>query len=88
MRDDPEAVSEAAVRPTYDAASMPRLFRLRMRHASFVTLTPDDESEPRTLGRPRGRSRCSEQTAAFLVRGRVADVTEVYDPDKSDHSLP
>jgi hypothetical protein len=51
----------------------------------MVTMTADTEREPATAGE---EVVVSEETAAFLVRGRAADIVEIFQPDERDQSAP
>ena len=70
----------------YDAAAMPRRFRLKMRPGrAMFTATPDHDSESATSAGAGEEVVVSEKTAAFLVRQRAADIVGIFDPDESDH---
>lgn len=66
-----------------------RMFRLRMRPGrGMVTMTADTEREPATSAGAGEEVVVSEETAAFLVRGRAADIVEIFQPDERDQSAP
>jgi hypothetical protein len=62
-----------------------RIFRLRMRPGRAVlSVSSDPEREPATSAGAGEEVVVSEETAAFLIRQRAADIVEIIEPD-SDH---
>ncbi|HZD87758.1 MAG TPA: hypothetical protein VE088_07110 [Gaiellaceae bacterium] len=60
-----------------------RLFKIRMRPgAALVGLTNDGTDAPQAVGDEEVL--VSEQVAAFLVRGRAAEVVEVIEQPEDD----
>lgn len=54
----------------------------------MLTATSDPEREPATSAGAGEEVIVSEQTAAFLVRGRAAEIVEVFVPVESDRPAP
>ena len=52
----------------------------------MLTMSSDSEREPATAAGAGEEVVVSEETAAFLVRGRAADIVEIIEPDESDAS--
>jgi hypothetical protein len=69
---------------------MPRakgMLRLRMRPGrAMLTATAGPEREPATSAGAGEEVVVSEETAAFLVRKRAADIVEIFEPDERDQS--
>ena len=51
----------------------------------MITARPDAESEPSTSAGVGDEILVSEQTAAFLIRQRAAEIIEIIDPVESDN---
>jgi hypothetical protein len=54
----------------------------------MLTATDDPEREPATSAGAGEEVVVSEETAAFLVRQRAADIVEIFEPDESDQPAP
>ena len=54
----------------------------------MFTMSRDSEREPATSAGAGDEVVVSEETAAFLVRGRAADIVEIIGPDASDQPAP
>jgi hypothetical protein len=66
-----------------------RRFRLRMRPGrAMVTFTTDPEREPASTAGAAEEVIVSEETAAFLIRQRAADIVEIIEPAESDQPAP
>jgi hypothetical protein len=52
----------------------------------MVTMTADPEREPATSAGAGEEVVASEETAAFLLRERAADIVEIFEPDERDQS--
>jgi hypothetical protein len=77
---------------SYDPSTMSgsqRMFRLRMRPGrSMLTASSDPELEAATSAAAGDEVVVSEETAAFLVRQRAADIVEVIEAPLGDGAEP
>jgi hypothetical protein len=65
------------------------MFRLRMRRGrAMLTASLDPEREPSTSAGAGDEVLVSEETAAFLMRQRAANVIEIIEPAESDNPPP
>lgn len=66
-----------------------RMFRLRMRHGrAMLTGSSDPEREPGISAGAGDEVVVTEETAAFLVRQRAADIVEIIEPAESNQPPP
>ncbi len=73
----------------YDAAKMPGMFRLRMRPGrAMLTMSPNPDQEPSTSAGAGDEVLVSEETAAFLMRQRAAEIIEIIEPGQRDNPQP
>lgn len=54
----------------------------------MLTATADPEREPATSAGAGEEVVVSEETAAFLVRQRSADIVEILEPGENDQTAP